>query len=124
MTKLWLAVTSILVACKQAEIHVSVQVCNLIMEDRWLIVREIANDTETSDGSAHAIFTDDLGMRRVTMKFVPKLLSHEQQKLHLDILHDMLKCDNSDSGFLKTVIPGNMSWVYKYNPETKDQLSQ
>jgi hypothetical protein len=62
------------------------------MEDRRLTVREIANDIGISDSSAHAIFTDDLGMRRVAAKFVPKLLSCEQEELRLDVAQDMLEC--------------------------------
>jgi hypothetical protein len=42
-----------------------------------------------SAGSANTILTEDLGMRRVATKFVPKLLSLEQQ-LCLEILQDML----------------------------------
>jgi hypothetical protein len=53
------------------------------MEDRRLTVREIANDIGISYGSAHAILTDDLDMRRVAAKFVPKFLSCEQKELRL-----------------------------------------
>jgi hypothetical protein len=100
------------------------KVRSLIMEDRRLTVREIAYDTGISDGSAHAILTDDLGMRRVAAKFVPKLLSCEQKELRLDVAQDMLECANGDLDFLKTVITGDESWVYGYDPETKAQSSQ
>jgi hypothetical protein len=62
------------------------------MEDRRLTVREIANNIGISDGSAHAILTDDLGMRREAAKCVPKLLSCEQKELRLDVAQDMLEC--------------------------------
>jgi hypothetical protein len=96
------------------------KVRSLIMEDR----REIANNIGISDGSAHAILTDDLVMRRVAAKFVPKLLSYEQKELHLDFAQDMLECANGDLDFLKTVITGDESWVYGYAPGTKAQSSQ
>jgi hypothetical protein len=60
------------------------------MEDCWLTVRETAIDIGISDGSAHTILTDDLGMCGVAAKFVPKLLSCEQKELYLDIAQDML----------------------------------
>jgi len=61
----------------------------------------------------------DLGLRRVSAKFVPKLLTMEQKQLRLEIAQDMLDCVESDSNFLNTVITGDESWVYGYDPETK-----
>jgi hypothetical protein len=55
----------------------------------------------------------------VVAKFVSKLLSQEQQQLRLEVAWDMLECANGDPEFLKTVITGNETWVYGYDPETK-----
>jgi hypothetical protein len=52
-------------------------------------------------------------MQRVTAKFVPKLLSPEQQL--------QLECANRDPEFLKTVITGDELWVYGYDLETEIQ---
>jgi hypothetical protein len=60
-------------------------------------------------------------MCRVVAKFVPKLLSQEQQQLCLEVMRDMLECSNRDPEFLKTVITGDEMWVYGYDPETKVQ---
>jgi hypothetical protein len=51
-------------------------------------------------------------------KFVPKLLLQEQQQLRLEVARDMLECTNWDPEFLKTVITGDETWVYGYDPET------
>lgn len=72
------------------------KVRNLIMENRRLTVWEIANDIEISDGSAHVILTDNLGMRRVATKYVPKLLLCVQLEVRLDFTQDMLECANGD----------------------------
>lgn len=66
------------------------QVRTLVMEDRRITVRELANEIGVSIGSVHSIFTEDLGMRRVSAKFVPKLLTMEQKKRRLEIAQDML----------------------------------
>jgi histone-lysine N-methyltransferase SETMAR len=65
------------------------------MEDRRITVRELANEIEVSIGSAHSILTEDLGMRRESAKFVPKLLTMEQKQRRLEIAQDML--DNANS---------------------------
>jgi hypothetical protein len=97
---------------------------SLILEDRRLTVGEIADKVGISTGSAHSILTEDLHMCRVVAKFVPKLLSQEHQQLCLEVARDMLECANGDPEFLKTVITGDETWVYGYDPETKVQSSQ
>jgi hypothetical protein len=57
-------------------------------------------------------------------KFVPKLLSQEQQQLCLEVAWDVLECANVDPEFLKTVITGDETWVYGYELERKVQSSQ
>jgi hypothetical protein len=58
---------------------------SLIMEHRHLAIQEIADEVGISTGSAHSIVTEDFHMCRVVAKFVPKLLSQEQQQLRLTL---------------------------------------
>jgi hypothetical protein len=58
-------------------------------------------------------------MCRVVAKFVPKLLSQEQQQLRFEVARGTLECANGDPEFLKTVITGDETWVYGYDPEMK-----
>ena len=99
------------------------QVQTLLMQDRHITVQELADEVRVSIGSIHTILTADLGLRRVSAKFMPKLLMMEEKKLCLEIAQDMLDCVESDSNFLNTVITGD-EWVYGYDPETKAQSSQ
>jgi hypothetical protein len=63
-------------------------------------------------------------MCRELAKSVPKLLSQEQQQLRLEVARDIMECANGDPEFMKTVIPGDETWVYGYDPEMKVQSSQ
>jgi predicted DNA-binding protein YlxM (UPF0122 family) len=83
-----------------------------------LTIQEIADEVGISTGSAHSVVTEDLHMCRVVVKFVPKLFSQEQQQLRLEVVQDILECTNEDPEFLKTVITGDETWVYGYDPET------
>ena len=40
-----------------------------------------------------------------------------QKQLHVEVSQDMLDSTNSDSDFMNTIITGNESWVYGYDPE-------
>jgi transposase len=55
------------------------QVRALVMQDRRVTIRELAEEVGISTGSAHSILTDDLAMWRVSTNFVPKLLTMEQE---------------------------------------------
>ena len=55
------------------------QVRTLVMQDHYVTVRELAEEVGISTGSVHSILTDDLAMRRVYAKFMPKLLTMEQK---------------------------------------------
>ena len=67
--------------------------------------------------------TEDLAMKRVVAKFVPKLLTTEQKQLRVEVSQDMQDFTNSNPNFMNTIITGDESWVYRYDPETKSQSS-
>jgi len=89
-----------------------------------LTVLEIVDDCGISVGSCDAILTDDLHMKHVCAKFVPRLLTDDQHEQHQTIAQDVFECSCEDVQFLKNVVTGDESWVYGYDPETKQQLSQ
>ena len=96
----------------------------IMMEECRITINEIAGEVGISTGSAHTTLTEDLAMRRVSAKFVPKLLVEQQKQLRLEIAQDLLDCANSNSDFMKTIITGDETWVYGYDSETKFQSSQ
>ena len=100
------------------------QVHKKVLEDRRLTVQEIVAEVGISTGSVHSILTEDLNLWRVSAKFVPKLLMEQQKELWKEISEDMLDLANHDPEFIKTIITGDETWVYGYNPETKFQSSQ
>ena len=99
-------------------------VTKIIMENRQITIREVAEDIGISVGSCHAIFSDILGLKRVAAKFVPKLLNFDQKARRMTIAQEIFNDDNDDPDLLKKVITGDESWVYSYDVETKAQSSQ
>ena len=100
------------------------QVREKVLEDRRLRVQEIVAEVGISTGSVHSILTENLNLRRVSAKFVPKLLMEQQKELRKKISEDMLDLANHDPEFIKTIITGDETWVCGYDPETKFQSSQ
>lgn len=60
-------------------------------------------------------------MQRVLAKSVSKLLLEQQKKLHRETAEELLDCANNDSVSVKTIITGDETWFYGYDPETKFQ---
>ena len=63
-------------------------------------------------------------MKRVCVKFVPCLLTDDQCEQRQKIAGDLFEHSCEDVQFLKNIVTGDKSWVYRYDPGTKQQLSQ
>jgi len=100
------------------------KVRKIVRNNRRLTVREIADDCGISVGSCDAILTDNLHMKHVCAKFVPPLLTDDQREQRQTIAGDLLERSCEDVQFLKNIVTGDESWVYGYDPETKQQSPQ
>ena len=75
--------------------------------------------------SCQRILTLDLNIRRVAVKFVPRLLTQDQKKnTRLTFCQELKNQIEGDPNFLSKVIMGDESWWYGYDPETKQASSQ
>ena len=57
----------------------------MIRGNRRLTAREVADEVHISIGSCHQIFSEKIQMRRVSAKFVPRLLTDDQKGNRVDI---------------------------------------
>jgi [histone H3]-lysine36 N-dimethyltransferase SETMAR len=96
----------------------------IIHSDRRLTIEAIAEETNISWSSIQEILTEDLNMKRIAAKWVPRLLNDDQKQKRLDVCRDLQNQIQSDPNFLKKVITGDETWIFAYDPETKQQSSQ
>ena len=54
------------------------EVLEVILEDRRQTIHDVCNRVGLSYGSCQHILADELSMRRIAAKFVPRLLKNEQ----------------------------------------------
>ncbi|UYV74347.1 hypothetical protein LAZ67_11003166 [Cordylochernes scorpioides] len=87
------------------------EVEKMILANRRITVREVAEDLNISIGSCLSIFINDLGMRRVAAKFVPKLLNCDQKQHRMNIANEMLDSVRDDPNLLQRVITGDEAGV-------------
>jgi len=79
------------------------EVRTVFRNNRRLTVREIADDCGISVGSCDVILTDDLHMKRVCGKFVPRLLTDDQREQRQIIARDLFERSCEDVQFLRTL---------------------
>ena len=63
-------------------------------------------------------------MRRVSSKFVPRLLTDDREENRVEISQELLANANGNENFLKDIVTRDETWVYVYDVETKMQSSQ
>jgi len=93
----------------------------IVRENRRLAVRSIAEQVNIDTETVRKIVTEDLDMRKVCAKMVPKELTEEQKQRRPTICQDLLERQDD---ILGRVITGDETWVCQYDPETKRQSAQ
>ena len=91
---------------------------------RKLTVREIAEELNIAYRSAQDILVNDLGLRRVAAKLVSKDLNFMQKRDRVDVAKNMLSKVDSDPSFIKRIIAGDETWIYKYDTHSRYQASE
>jgi hypothetical protein len=72
------------------------------------------------------ILTENLNMCRIATKFVPQLLTNDQKQWHVNVCLELREKANEDPTFtsISRIMTVDEIWIYSYDPETKQQLSQ
>ncbi|GBL91735.1 hypothetical protein AVEN_71374-1 [Araneus ventricosus] len=78
------------------------QVKQLIRADRRMTIEELTQEVGISHGSIHAILSDDLKMKRVSAKFVPRLLNPNQMETRQLTAAECFEKSTEDPTFLET----------------------
>jgi hypothetical protein len=58
-------------------------------------------------------------MQHIAAKFVPRLLSNGQKESGIAVCSEIKEQTENNPNFVSTIIIGDESWVYGYDPETK-----
>ena len=89
--------------------------------DRRLTLRMISSELNLNRFTVRQILTQDLNMRKVLAKMVPKNITTEQKTNWRDVCLDLLDRLERDLEFFSRVITGDESWILEFDPETKRQ---
>ena len=87
------------------------------MRDRQISVRRVADELGIPKSSVHEIMSNELGMRKVCTRWVPKLLTPLQRANRVDCCVELLRESEADpTSFFERIVTGDETWVYHYDP--------
>ena len=93
----------------------------MVRSDRRLTVRTIANELGMNNERVWRIITEDLGMRKICAKMVPRLLNEGQKERRMQVCQNILKQLETEPNLLKRALTGDESWIFEFDPLTKRQ---
>lgn len=73
-----------------------------------MMAEQLGLDKET----VRLILVDDLGMRKICAKMVPRLLTDNQKTRHMNVCQDVLEQLEGNTKFLESIIIEDESWVF------------
>ena len=83
-------------------------------------LRELAEAASTSIGSVIIILHEDLSMRKLTAKWVPRLLTIDQKRQQFRDSESCLDLpDRNLNDFLRLLVTIDKTWIHHYTSDTK-----
>ena len=95
------------------------QIKNFMDKDRRVSIETISVQFDVSVGTVHTIILEELKMRKICAKFVPRVLREDQKERRCHDSREMVKLINSDLTGLDALVTCDESWIYCYDQETK-----
>jgi len=83
-----------------------------------MTTRDIAEGSNINREMVRQILYQELGMRKVCAKLVPKNLAPKQKARRVELCEEWMNADLKE-GILNRVVTGDESWVYEYDPCNK-----
>ena len=93
-------------------------------KDCCVSIETISAQFDVNVGTIHTIIREELKMRKICVKFVPRVLREDQKERHCHDNREMVELINSDLAVLDALVTCDESWIYFYDPETKRQIYQ
>jgi len=98
------------------------QIHELILEDGRISAKSIAEQLGISREWVGSIINEDLDIRKFSAKWVPKRLNENKKRQRCQSSEQHLEFFRHDpNDFLSRLVTMDETWLYHYDPETKQQ---
>jgi hypothetical protein len=96
----------------------------LIHKDCCRTIHELTDTVGISYGVCQEILTENLNIRHIVAKFVLLFLTNDLKHQCINVCLQLCEKANKDPTFISRTITGDESWIYGYDPQTKQQSLQ
>lgn len=96
---------------------------NVMESDGRVTVAELASMFDIGYGTAFTILTEYLDMRRVSARWIPRLLTEDEKAKRVQLSRAFLRQYTNEDDFLQRIVTTDETWLHHYDPETKQQSS-
>lgn len=101
------------------------KVHRIVLADRKLKLREIADTLKISEGSVFTILHQHLSMRKLCSKWVPRLLTVDQKQQRVDNSERCLELfQRNKKDFFMRYVTMDETWIHHYTPESNRQSAE
>jgi histone-lysine N-methyltransferase SETMAR len=101
------------------------KVHRIVLENRKVKLREIADTLKISEGSVHTILHERLSMRKLFSKWVPRLLTVDQKQQRVDDSERCLELFmRNKKDFLRRYVTMDETWIHHHTPESNRQSAE
>jgi len=99
------------------------QINELILKDRRISAKSIAQQLGISHGRVGSVIHEDLDMRKLSAKWVPKCLNADQKRQRCQSHEQLLEFFGAIQmiSCWARLVTIDETWSYHYDPETKQQ---
>jgi hypothetical protein len=105
--------------------EIVVKIHDMLMDDRGVKVREIASAVGISSEQVRNILHQNLNMRKLSARWVPRLLTVAQKRNRVRCSMDNLQLfQRNPQDFRHCFFTVDGTWIHHYTPETKEQSKQ
>jgi len=92
----------------------------MLKEDMCLNIRHTVETTDIHATTVYRIVSDDLGMKKVSARWVPRMLMNKYKQNRVDVSTDHLcRLQAQPQFFLHRMVTQDETWVHHFDPETK-----
>jgi len=97
----------------------------MVLDDWWMKVHEIAQTIGISKEGVGCILHEELDMKKLCVRWVPRLLTVDQKRTRMKISEQCLERFNKNkTDFACRFITMDEIWIHHYTPESKQQSKQ
>ena len=97
-----------------------INVKNQVDNDPNVSVREISSDLDVSIGTIHKVLHEELGLRKISARWVPHVLTPEQKKNRVSCARQLLDIFGPNGPKrISDIVTGDETWIYFYGIPNK-----